>query len=352
MKKLVLSCAILAALWLVSCQKEEVLTDIPQSAYQKEASKNDLVIYNFAKTVSKLLSDKEIRKLIKTEAEKQFNGDYEILYMHLKDVKLSTGETFGERALKTSQGLLSAEDLAKIPLLSICVTLDYTSWASDTYTPSVVYKLSTFKENADKFVSGFDRTGAAIQLSALEEPKEPVIIIRLNERCNEDGTVKSDAFCQNPPTSLASRVQNGREQLVGYKIPCLSCIEGWVHLRPDIEYFVISNTNNANAHDWLEDYPRSQYNDSGWLYAGPGVPVTILQQWNTSVVGNYIAYVYVERDDDGEPYTIQEITNPGGGTLSLTLAEGDIYMGAKSVYFNDPSNYYYLSYIHFISRQQ
>lgn len=46
---------------------------------------------------------------------------------------------------------------------------------------------------------------------------------------------------------------------------------------------------------------------------------------------NYISYVYVERDDDGELYTTQIITNPGGGTLSLTLAEGDIYIWGQRV---------------------
>jgi hypothetical protein len=68
-------------------------------------------------------------------------------------------------------------------------------------------------------------------------------------------------------------------------------------------------------------------------------------------VGNYITYSFVEEDGGGSPQTVT-ITNPDGGTITFELEEADVDMGYKSVYFNDPDTKYYLSYIHFMSRQQ
>lgn len=116
--------AALAAMFIISCSNEEILNvEMPVVATTRGdmgLSKEDC-IKEFAKILSKVVyENQDVRSFLKDEAIKQFDNNYDILYLLVKDSQI--GEfTFRDLLVSSSSEELISEIEEKVPLLNIVI---------------------------------------------------------------------------------------------------------------------------------------------------------------------------------------------------------------------------------------
>ena len=120
----------------------------------------------FSLALAKVFAEnKDVRKLIKREALKQFDYDYDVLYMLVKDKKMENNKTLEELLLK----YMSKDDLLtltqKIPTLTIFVpslpgeSFSAEKWDIEQEIPLVAYKNeenSILYVNSEGIVNAFE----------------------------------------------------------------------------------------------------------------------------------------------------------------------------------------------------
>ncbi len=182
-----------------SCQKPE--TAIPEVKTDPETY--NMNVTNLALAVSRALaSSDEFRQIVKHEALKQFDGDYDILFTNIVDRKLSDYNTFLKKSASEirikdlltdhlgsvssslkSTGATAIDDILKAnPDLQISVPVHCEEWDPVSYKPVVAVVPSGFRDGITKSVPGYSPEGNRLQVDAVNEPAEAVVVISLNER--------------------------------------------------------------------------------------------------------------------------------------------------------------------------
>ncbi len=221
----------LVAFGFAACSKDEIanisqnesITMSTDSAFDKDMS-------NFALAVSRSLSNsKEFRNIVKEEASKQFDGDYDILLSNLTGKKIRNPQilklrsTDGDGASvknlleeyypgnKTKSTSSSAIDdlLEKYPLLQVSVPVNAEKWTDDTYIPDVVFLAADYDEENTKTISGFNAKGEIVTLDAINAPAVPVIVIGMNERVSANETSLRSSSLPSPNSFSGSVAENG-----------------------------------------------------------------------------------------------------------------------------------------------
>jgi hypothetical protein len=341
MKKTLL--ASLLACSFFACQKEETNVLLP---LQKEVtlSKEDAVITAFSKAVNTLLKEVEVRNFIKTEVQKQFNGDYEMLYKSVKGTKFLDGKTLEEKILSAAKGAFTATDLAAIPLLVISVPVHNEDWNATATIPDMVYLLSTYKDGAGYI--GVNQRNENITVSDKTEPSVAYVVVKKTECCNADGTVRQKIGSTGADGNKTSalRTEGTKEYFSIFSVGDLNGIEGWAHGQPEIWVYAFSATDLA-IKDAMElpKKARSNYKSGSWIKSNQ----LIIDPWYTAEKTGTIVYRLVEWDGNGNPLstpiTIQVtsgVTKTIGG-----LTDQDKDMGGTSVNFtSDYSTQYSVNY--------
>jgi hypothetical protein len=203
MKKLMF---ILLIVYFSACQSEHdaLLTQDQVSEGLKSASAQqdqllkaqiyDKFVVRFAKSLSKTLEDKSFRQLIKEDAITQEDGDYDIIWKTLKNqVNGANGKKVSEIISENLEGTKTDEKLTELELFSsefkkfqISIPVNCEKWNVNDQYPVVAYMLSSY-DDKDEYINAFDQNGKKITLSMKSIPDFPVIVVGLNERCNEEG---------------------------------------------------------------------------------------------------------------------------------------------------------------------
>jgi hypothetical protein len=146
---------------------------------------HDKLKREFGKMFAKVLfEDKNVRALIKEEALKQFNHDYEVLYHMIKGTPLSGGNTLRKLLLDNSGNEPLLKEIEKeLPLLTILVpelpenSFSAANWDVETQLPVVGLRVKSDKGvpilvgNGEEFYLPYDLT-----------PGFPVVVVKDNER--------------------------------------------------------------------------------------------------------------------------------------------------------------------------
>ncbi|WP_291527952.1 hypothetical protein [Bacteroides sp. UBA939] len=190
MKKIYyLMLAMLISLSVASCTDDTVYEmETDQMAKQEETpfakDATFLLKKDFATALAKVLSESmEVRGLIKEEALKKINYDFDVVYLLIKDKKLNNG--------KTLEGLLSEHlDInrlalieQKLPTLTVFVpslpeeSFSAGSWDTSTEIPAVA--ISTFAMNDVPIVNS---CGNDSIIPSHLIPKYPIVVVKENER--------------------------------------------------------------------------------------------------------------------------------------------------------------------------
>lgn len=139
----------------------------------------------FANIFSKALYDKDIRAFVRSEALKQVDNDYDVIYHYVKDQLLSNGETFHERLTKYCNNQIEFENMInsnKLLTIYIPCLENFSAWNWDVNVtvPSVAVRL----EDSNGNYYAINKDGV-FGLNSKERPKIPVLVIKQNERLTD-----------------------------------------------------------------------------------------------------------------------------------------------------------------------
>ena len=191
----------LVYLSVASCN--ESLNDIDKnvvSATFLEQSESNLILkQKFSSALVKVLGqNEEVRSLIKEEALKQIDFDYDVLYCLIKDKQLKNGVTLEEYLEK----YLTSDELKcihkQLPTLTLFVptlpenSFSVHSWNTIDELPAVAVKVS---DNND--VKIYYGNGETEVFSADIIPGFPVVVVKENERIVRNGEILSKTVSEN-----------------------------------------------------------------------------------------------------------------------------------------------------------
>ncbi len=116
----------------------------------------------FAKTLARALADKEVRRLLKQEALKMFDKDYDVLYGLSRNTTGTSGKSLNDRIAAYAT---SKEDfnnlIEQLPLLTIYIPqldhFDADKWDIDKDVPIVAVRNVEDKKNG-KALLAYDTT--------------------------------------------------------------------------------------------------------------------------------------------------------------------------------------------------
>ncbi len=184
MKKLVyLSLIITSVAFFMACDKNEVEYPSKKDVSSKIKESNQ-IIESFAKSLAVVLQDNEkCRELIKSEAARKINFDYDVLYMLVKDKDLGNGATLESLMLN----YMDAKDLKFIsnsfPTLTIFVpTLPENSFSCELWDTKTEIPDVAIRSNNNLQTYCFDAKGNEYVLDSDEIPGFPIVVLKINER--------------------------------------------------------------------------------------------------------------------------------------------------------------------------
>ena len=133
-----------------------------------------------------MMADFEVRDFIRAKALEQFDGDYDVLYRDIKNVRLANGETFEERLMHfvtASPDCFAKfpQTLANLPKLQISVPLHCETWQTKTHIPLVAIQPSYTLDKEVEQVTAYDQQGYRSFLSTQEEPEQAVVVMGMSE---------------------------------------------------------------------------------------------------------------------------------------------------------------------------
>lgn len=169
---------------------------------------NILLKKEFANALAKVLFEsRDVRGLIKNEALKRINFDYDVLYYLVKDRMLENGLTLEKLMLK----YLDAEVLnlvtEKIPTLTIFVpelpeeSFSAELWNIDTEIPVVGVRTTLTND-----VPVFDANGNESVIEAYLIPGYPIVVIKENERIVTNDKITKSMLQTSPFSAEAGNV--------------------------------------------------------------------------------------------------------------------------------------------------
>lgn len=310
-----------------SITKEQLL--IPQTAQAapdgsswRVAATETIEAEEFAKLLALSLKQKDIRAFLKEEANKIFDGDFDILVSRVTEVKIGN-EKFSERVKKNAangyaKGQEVFDNALKNEKLNISIPVLIDNW-DDLHQQPLVAVAMGINEKETKHLKAFDSNGKTYLLDANVEPNVPVIVVGNNERMNYKTQTKKDKN---------ARTSGNYEKITWIKCPNLGAIESWFYGAPELRFEgVVYNDSFSSAFLAFTkmEYPPSRSHASNGYTLSAWTQTLNLFEWHFDANHgpDYFIQSY-EIDDDG---TTQEFTV---GVTQGTKATGAGIEGSSS----------------------
>ncbi|WP_158552691.1 DUF3103 family protein [Spirosoma telluris] len=206
MKLLFYCCKIIIlTIILVSCSKESVIDTSKYGSARIDGgvARYDPFIEKLAKTLAKSLKKSEVRKFIKKEALKKFDGDYDILFSTIVNQSINSRKVKDVLRDMDNEPFNSDEVISKLPLINIAVPVGIEKWQEESFTPVVVAFPDIQDESKLDRVKAYNSEGKEIWLNTKDLPDEPIVVVSLNERMilDQNGKVvkRKDLLAINRP---------------------------------------------------------------------------------------------------------------------------------------------------------
>ncbi|MBN2807607.1 MAG: hypothetical protein JXR22_13190 [Prolixibacteraceae bacterium] len=332
MKTKILLFSIIMVTSFMSCQKNEVnphqilsrlngneellvpvtATLVDEKSVIQSEDTDAIEAEEFAKLLASSINSKELRKFLKEEANKKFDGDFDILVSKIIDSKVGK-ESFKEKVENSSshgsaKGKAVFESAMKNSKLNISVPLHIEKW-DDTKQQLLVAVAVCAIEGDTKNLIAFDSQGHTYLIDANIEPDVPVIVVGNNERIGLKLTSSND---------LKSMRVSGSYEHIGYlKCHDLGSIESWYLGGPEFRFDCIlyNGSSVMNACGKIKNPSRSSAQDGydpsldlfRWYFTSGHGPDYFFQSW--------------EIDDFGTTYKyLVKVSVPGVGEAGYEIA--------------------------------
>lgn len=195
MKKLFIICAAILLCALCSCTKQEFSP--MHEAKMSQVINESTALENFSIALSKAVCQyEEVRTLLKNEALKQFDNDYDVLYNSIKSHNISNSETFHDVMAKEIGSLTMLEEIERmLPTLTIYVTdvrwLDPNGFCPENWDTKDARVAVSYQGSNNVCRKLFSN---GYYLGEIEEgtiPGGAVLIVKKNERITLSAATKS-----------------------------------------------------------------------------------------------------------------------------------------------------------------
>jgi len=362
---------------VTSCQKNDEIspkkdtTEIPQT-------KQDAYFAQVANLISSNIGDDNFRQFLKSEAIKQFDGDYDILFAELLTKnfatkkhpgnKISTLDYLSKNRSKNAR-TIGVQDsfpvfieylLTKYPLLQISIPEVFENstenWDASDQEVLVAYLPEDYDEGKTLFIQAFDKEGKLHMIDAVNEPDFPVIVVGLNERLEVSSTSTQNSrtksyfsnehynyYLTNNTESIKSKKESlinsranatydrdsdgGKEVLYQGRINNKGAwrqIEGWPAGRP--EFKVVIGYVDKSSGSAVAQTTTKILDKSGWvkrnLFSSKVTTKTInipIFTWYKDRYALDMKYIWLELDSGGDnttEYSYTLVTEFDDGTKS------------------------------------
>jgi hypothetical protein len=194
--------AVFMLMFLFSCTENpaNLSVDEKSNVYEINAHNQTLEILSIA--YAKALQEEEIRSIIKSEALKRFDGDYDVLHKTISEKKINgiqlnailAKNVNSSGAFKSAIPVNSAfiDSLAAIiKNLQISVPVHCEKWNIDGFIPKVIFLPSNFSEKTFDKLKAYNADGSYEWVSTLEEPDVPYIVISPSERVGNENSINT-----------------------------------------------------------------------------------------------------------------------------------------------------------------
>ena len=182
----------------VGCKKEKAVLS-PNTSNNRESSiqQTNTFIMQYALSLAKLLENEEVRQVIKEEAMKKTDGDYDILASTLHNKELCNGITIGEKISELLDNYKpdNITDylnsiITAIPNLQVSVPVNCDNWDVDGFIPAVVPVSVNFDDKTNQSIVGYNKKEEPLSFSLKEDPNVPVVVVSVSERIDEKGNFR------------------------------------------------------------------------------------------------------------------------------------------------------------------
>lgn len=202
MKKILI--AAVSIVLLASCTNDDLDVTPIQNAEKYSVEQKTELISSYAQMLAAAIGDPEVRKIIKSEAQLKFDGDYDILTETLHNIELKENQSTVQKLLASScvmtrageggfTGDLDAlikEIQTQFPNLQVSVPVHCDEWDTENYIPLVAFLPYDYDDQVATEIEAFDTNGNSYILSLEEDPEQPVIVVSISERVDRNGNFK------------------------------------------------------------------------------------------------------------------------------------------------------------------
>ena len=273
------------------------------------------------------VTNEKFRHTIHDSVAERFDGDTDVLWDGLAE-KPGVRNALAEIAARqTSITTLDAQRTVdrltnEIPRLQIAVPANFDAWNPADYTPLVAYMPEGVEDTTLKTITAYDAAGRTFQLDAQVAPKQPVIVLGLNERTDDSGNLlESQEVTQNQPISPESKASINASNSIAaatYEVRV-----GLIHLVHDREPWASGDAEIAMKAK-SRGCSGTEYTDTNWAYLNNdgdwwgGDEYRILGNTTCDVV-----FYWWEDDGGSADFTL----GYGGFSLGVKMDNGDDLIG-------------------------
>ncbi|MDR2927910.1 MAG: hypothetical protein LBV41_06905 [Cytophagaceae bacterium] len=157
----------------------------------------------FSRGLARAMIDPNIREFIKSEALKEVDKDFDVVYGLVKNKKLkASNTTFREELSKYMGGVSNLDSITqKDPTLTILVPyieggFNVYNWDIENQIPVVAYREHEIPKQQDKLIT-FDKKGEVYYIPRYEKPSNPILVVKSNERLTVSNNVKAKSLNGN-----------------------------------------------------------------------------------------------------------------------------------------------------------
>jgi hypothetical protein len=379
----------------MGCNRDKIAQELPQPTETAAQTKANQELAAVAKALARALgTDAAARQVLKAEALKKFDGDFDVLYQPFAAGHAAFEQHVAEAVAGTGQaGLTMPALLGRIPTLTLSVPVNIDKWDAATYAPLVIFIPVGYNERTATRVKAYDQDGNEHWLDAKKAPGFPVVVVGPSERVHSglvataqptrelsslkpQGTTtsnmedNSDTQFETPadddsggggaptnftngtynPTYLGGpncRVDKQTEFLRSLWMADVSKYEDWFLGDPEIKLQILSPAGNGGT--LSTTVVEGRYEMGRKTIEATYNCDSRLHYWDKSILGQVLVYVWIEEDygDIADVkftfgYPSKNGSPSGSAEVTYKIANHDDEIGKGIIFFDEcPSQGYY-----------
>jgi hypothetical protein len=267
-----------------------------------------------AKLFAAAVAKEDFRHTLHDSVAARFDGDTDVL---VKALAQKPGARSALANVAARQQVTATVDAQKsvdrlatgIPRLQVAVPANFDQWNPAAYTPLVAYMPEGVDDTKLKTITAYDAAGRSFQLDAQVAPKQPVVVVGLNERTDDSGNLlESKQQFAASATALAEAAAASSYEVRMAEVVLLDDKEPWA--KGDAEIRLKAKSRGCSGVDYQDTNWSGLDNDgdewTGTRYLGSTKCDVVFYWWEddgnnfdfTLGYGGYSLGVQMDDSDD------------------------------------------------------